>query len=112
MAKRRRWRIIWTESAARDLNSIVAHIALDSKDRARDILSRLRASAGTLREMPRRGRVVPELASFGVTTWRELIVSPYRIIFRLAEPQVEIRAVVDGRRDLQDVLLERLIRPD
>jgi plasmid stabilization system protein ParE len=54
--------------------------------------------------------VVPELAHFGIRNWRELIVKPYRIIYRIDEDTVNVLAMLDGRRDLQDLLLERLIR--
>ena len=49
-------------------------------------------------------------AIFGIRNWRELIVKPYRIIYRIDEDTVNVLAVLDGRRDLQDLLLERLIR--
>lgn len=43
-------------------------------------------------------------------TWRELIVRPWRIIYRAEGDLVTVLALFDGRRDLEDVLLERLIR--
>ena len=42
--------------------------------------------------------------------WRELVVKPYRIVHRIRENIVMVGAVVDGRRDLEDLLLERLTR--
>ena len=38
------------------------------------------------------------------------VVKPYRIIYRIEEDTVTVLAVLDGRRDLEDLLLERLIR--
>jgi GrpB-like predicted nucleotidyltransferase (UPF0157 family) len=35
---------------------------------------------------------------------------PYRIVYRISGNTVVVLAVLDGRRDLQDVLLERLVR--
>ncbi len=55
--------------------------------------------------------MVPELATFGLRTWRELLVSPYRLIYRSDEQSVHVLAVLDGRRELHELLLERLVRP-
>jgi hypothetical protein len=43
-------------------------------------------------------------------TWRELIVKPYRLIYRIEGEVVNVLAVFDGHRDLEDLLLERLLR--
>jgi toxin ParE1/3/4 len=43
-------------------------------------------------------------------TWRELVMRPYRMIYRMEGDTVTVLAVFDGRRDLGDLLLERLTR--
>ena len=105
-----RHQVQWAEDAVRDLEEIVAYIAPDSVINAQKILVKLRDKAESLELAPGRGRVVPELVRFGIRTWRELRVKPYRIIYRPAGRAVLVLAVLDGRRDLEDVLLERLLR--
>jgi len=107
---RRSFRVQWAEAAARDLEELIGYVAADSPLNAERILDKLKKRVRTLEATPARGRVVPELAHFGIRNWRELIVKPYRIIYRIDEDTVNILAVLDGRRDLQDLLLERLIR--
>ena len=107
---RRSFRVQWAEAAVRDLEELISYIAADSPLNAERILDKLEKRARTLESTPARGRVVPELAHFGIRNWRELIVKPYRIIYRIDEDTVNVFAVLDGRRDLQDLLLERLIR--
>jgi len=107
---RRSFRVQWAEAAARDLEELISYVAADSPLNAERILDKLEKRAQTLESTPVRGRVVPELAHFGIRNWRELIVKPYRIIYRIDEDTVNVLAVLDGRRDLQDMLLERLIR--
>ena len=109
MAKRS-FRVRWAEAAVRDLEELMGYIAADSPINADRILDKLETRVRTLKSAPSRGRVVPELAHFGMRSWRELIVKPYRIIYRVDEGTVNVLAVLDGRRELQDVLLERLIR--
>jgi toxin ParE1/3/4 len=103
-------RVIWAEAAVRDLEEIVSYVALDSPLAAERLLERLRRKAGSLETSPKRGRVVPELMRLGMRTWRELVVRPYRLVYRAAGKGVVVLAVFDGRRDLEDVLLERLVR--
>jgi plasmid stabilization system protein ParE len=53
---------------------------------------------------------VPELSRFGMRSWRELVVRPYRILYRVSGGTVTVLVVFDARRDLEDLLLERLLR--
>lgn len=104
------FRVLWTETAARDLEDAVAFIAADSPGNARRVLARIKKRAAALETHPARGRVVPELAAFGFKTWRELIINPYRLLYRIEAERVFVLAVVDSRRDLEDLLLNRLVR--
>ena len=107
---RRLFRVQWAEAAVRDLEELVGYIAADSPLNAERVLEKLEKRARSLESAPERGRVVPELAHFGIRNWREVIARPYRIIYRIEEDTVNVLAVLDGRRELQDLLLERLIR--
>lgn len=106
----RRFRVSWTEAAVGDLEEIVSYIAHDSPVNARKVLARLTRRGEALKTSPHRGRYVPELALLGMRSHRELVVRPYRIIYRVAGKTVLVLAIFDGRRDLEDVLLERLVR--
>ncbi len=109
MAKRR-YRVEWAEAAALDLAEIAAFLALDSPQTAERALRRLESRATTLESTPARGRLVPELAHFQMRTWRELVIRPYRLVYRIDGDLVTVLAVFDGRRDLEDLVLERVLR--
>jgi toxin ParE1/3/4 len=100
--------IVWVDLAARDLEAIARFIAREAPMNARRVLGRLRRSAGALTRFPERGRVVPELAAHGIVTYRELVARPYRIIYRVQGRDAIVLAVLDGRRDIEDLLFERL----
>jgi len=104
------FRVIWAEPAASDLAAIVGFIAQDSPLNARKVLARLRQKADSLASLPWRGRAVPELRDLGLDSLRELIAKPYRLIYRVDEDRVTVLAVLDGRRHLEDILYERLLR--
>lgn len=104
------FRVLWTETAVRDLESLVGYIAAEAPINAGKVLARLKSTAESLKKTPERGRLVPELLQHGLPVWRELIVRPYRILYRIDGRTVSVLALLDSRRDLEDVLLERLIR--
>jgi toxin ParE1/3/4 len=104
------FRVLWTETAVRDLESLLGYIAAASPINAGKVLARLKSKAESLKTTPGRGRLVPELVQHGLPVWRELIVRPYRILYRIDRRTVSVLGVLDPRRDLEDVLLERLIR--
>ncbi|MFH2053419.1 MAG: type II toxin-antitoxin system RelE/ParE family toxin [bacterium] len=92
----------WAGVAESDLLGIIAHIAEDSLDTALEILK--------LATAPQRGRIVPELQSQGITLYRELIINPWRLMYKIEGNVVYVVSVIDGRRNVEDVLLSRLIK--
>jgi len=106
----RTYEVFWTGVAETDLLDIVTHIAEDSVEAALDILAEVRAQAGTLQMTPERGRIVPELHKHGILLYRELIIGPWRLMHRVTGDTVAVMSVIDGRRNVEDVLLSRLIR--
>jgi toxin ParE1/3/4 len=110
MAEIRSYQVLWTHTARQDLTEIIDYIAQDSVDDALAILQRLETKAALLITLPNRGRVVPELLHSGISLYRELISAPWRIVYRVENRQVLIMAVLDSRRNLQAVLLNRLAR--
>lgn len=107
---RRRFRVGWAEAAVRDLEEIVGFLATEARSVAESVLRRIEARAASLETSPARGRLVPELARFQMRTWRELVLRPYRLVYRIEADTVVVLDVFDGRRDLEDLLLERLLR--
>lgn len=102
--------IVWTRSAEADLTGIIDYIAADSPQAALQILRTLQNRAQTLATQSMRGRIVPELLAVDVRQYRELIERPWRIVYRTEASRVVVMAVLDSRRDLETLLLDRLIR--
>ncbi|MCP4136732.1 MAG: type II toxin-antitoxin system RelE/ParE family toxin [bacterium] len=99
----------WSNDADNDLNYIIDFIAEDNIDQALKILYKIKGAADKLYRYPTRGRNVPELLIHNINTFREIVVSPWRIIYRIDESNVMILTVVDGRRNVEDVLLRKLL---
>jgi addiction module RelE/StbE family toxin len=108
VAETKPYQVLWTHTAQQDLTEIVDYIAQDNLDDALAILQKLESKAALLITLPNRGRIVPELLHTGISQYREVISAPWRIIYRVANKQVLVMAVLDSRRDLQTILLNRL----
>jgi plasmid stabilization system protein ParE len=103
------YEIIWAGVAENDLKDIVEYIAADSPAEALNNLHKIEQKVSYLSTFPEQGRLVPELHDQGILIYRELILSPWRIIYRIAERKIYILAVLDARRNIEDILLRRLI---
>ncbi|WP_235186744.1 type II toxin-antitoxin system RelE/ParE family toxin [Serratia sp. DD3] len=47
--------------------------------------------------------------SLGIREFRQTFFKPYRVIYRVLGQQVVIFVIVDGRRDMQSLLIRRLL---
>jgi toxin ParE1/3/4 len=110
MTLRGRYHVQWTYVAEDDLNGVIDYIAKADFSTAVNILNEIRCKTDTLCQFPERGRIVPELQAQQVMLYRELIHKSWRIMYRIEADQVYVLAVLDARRNTEDLLLNRLIR--
>ena len=106
----KKYHIEWAAVAERDLKQIIDFIAVDSPVNAFQILEKIRKKATNLCTSPERGRIVPELKDQGIHIYRELMVPPWRIIYRISDTTVYVLSIIDARRNVEDILLDRLIK--
>jgi toxin ParE1/3/4 len=107
---KKKHKVKWAVPAQHDLIEIAEFIAEDRPSVARKIVKKIRERISKLEIEPERGKVVPELAEQGITQYREMIISPWRILYQIDEKVVYVVLVVDGRRHLEDVLFKRIMR--
>ena len=101
------------EQAEQDLFDIYYYIAYhDDKEKALNLLNKLEESCLSLDNMPQRGVIPQELSKIGVLDYLQIICFNYRILYLIDNDQVFIYAVLDGRRDMQQLLEQRLLRHD
>lgn len=103
------YQILWMEIARQDLAEIVVYLRQKSLQAALEALDQIEEKAQSLADLPNRGRPLPELHRFAIQHYRELVVSPYRLIYRVFDDDVVILGVFDSRRNLEDVILGRLL---
>ncbi len=91
-------RIIWTEPALSDLNEIAEYIALDKQNAARRLVKQVFSSVDRLQQFPESGRVPPELEQ---SKYREIVVGPCRVFYRVDQDKVYMLYVMRGERVLR-----------
>lgn len=89
--------VYWTEAALADLRAIEAYIERHSPRYALSMVERIFDRSELLTSQPRLGPMVPE---FEEETLRESFENPYRIIYRIVDPRIDVVAVVHAVRKL------------
>ena len=102
--------VLLTEDAERNLEELHRYIAeTDSAAHAGLVLDRIVELADKLAEHPERGTVPAELRTLGTQDYRQLFFNPYRGIYRVYDDRVIIHLIAVGRRDMQSLLVRRLL---
>ena len=99
-----------TRQAGIDLMELHSHLSEhDSPEKADRVLSRIEQAISVLADSSHRGAVPSELGSVGEREVRQIHFKPYRIVYEVLPDRAVILLVADGRRDLQSLLLRRLL---
>ena len=98
-------------SAGEDLFEIYQYVFFnDSVEKAEKLYSKLYEKCIALHEYPHRGHIPSELSLIGIDDFLEITYKPYRIIYQIIQNAAFIHCILDGRRDMQKILQERLMR--
>ena len=104
--------IKWTAPAREDVNEIIDYIARTNLNYAVKVLDMLENEVKKLDMYPERYRIVPVLEKYGYLIYREIIVEYWHIIYKIEGDFVYIMLVIDGRRNLEDSLLKKMLLRD
>lgn len=104
------YEVLLTKGAEQDLETIYDYIAkFDSAANANYVLDELLTVVENLAVYPERGSYPNELSAMGIHDYRQTFFKPYRVIYRILGKAVYIVLIVDGRRDMQSLLMRRLL---
>jgi len=92
-------KLIWSPQSLHDLEAIRDYVAADSPRYAALVVERIIQGVERLTSFPESGRVVPEGND---PQLREVIVRPYRVVYRLRPGVVEIATVFRASRMLPE----------
>ena len=72
--------------------------------------TKLKTGIQNLATFPHLGAIPPELESLGLTQYRQILSGMNRVIYEVRQDKVYVHLIVDARRDLKEVLMQRLLR--
>lgn len=105
-----RFEVELTQGADGDLEAIFDYLSENrSRDDAEALLDAFVGKIETLEQFPLRGNVPKELEALGIKEFRQLLLHPYRLIYRVTGNRVFVLVIADGRRDMQALLERRLL---
>ena len=103
--------VVLSEPALADLLDINDYYLWEVSDRvASNIIDGLEAAINNLAEFPDRGSIPKELLALGIRQYRQIIEKPYRIIYETCTDKIIVHGILDGRRDMQSLLILRILR--
>jgi len=98
-------RLIWTEPALKDLETIAEYIALDKPDAAQKYVQKVFFAVERLARFPQSGSIPQEVSNL---PYRQVIIPPCRIFYRHSKDYVFIIFVMRSEQNLrQDILTDR-----
>ena len=96
--------VIWTSPALNDLNDVAEYIALSNLSAAKQLVQKVFDKVTRLETHPESGKKPTELSSLN---YREVVVNPCRIFYKIEADKVYILHVMRQERDLRRLLLRR-----
>jgi len=105
----KKYSIKWAAPAKDDLDEIVEYISKTSINYAVKVMDMIYENVKKLDMFPKRHRIVPELEKHGYLVYRQIVVEYWKIIFKIENNFVYIMLVIDGRRNLEDILLKKIL---
>ncbi|NRD73025.1 type II toxin-antitoxin system RelE/ParE family toxin [Shewanella sp. VB17] len=94
--------IIWTNPALEDINDVAEYIALSNLQLAKNLVAKIFNKVERLEAFPESGKKPIELTNLN---YREIVVNPCRIFYKIDNDKVFILHVMRQERDLRKFLL-------
>ena len=100
-------KILLSEAAYYDMDSVFSYVSQDNKKAAEMLRSRLYKAIAQLVGFPEKGAVLPEEDAPGAERgYRRIVQNPYIIFYRVLDDKIVIARVLHGRQNWLQSLFE------
>lgn len=104
-------KVVILDAAQADLHMLRRYIVKNfSVDTWQSTYGKLKDAVRNLAEFPYLGAIPPELETLHLTQYRQLLSGMNRTIYEVRGDTVYVHIIPDTRRDMQALLMERLVR--
>ena len=108
---KKKYQVIIDPLAKLDLKEIFIYVSLNDRlESANKLLDALEATCHKLIKYAERGHIPPKLRPTGIKSYLEIHYKPYHIIYEIEGNLLYIHSVLDGRRNIQEILNNRILR--
>jgi len=104
------FKVIISRFAEEDLVEILDYFNEINPEYSYKLLLTLENRIKELKIIPERGRIIPELEKQNIINYRELIEGNYRIVYAVQDETVIIHTIIDGRRNFEEIIINKLMR--
>ena len=106
-----KYKVIIDPQAKKDMREIFYYVSInDSLEIANKLLDKIEETCYKLERFPERGHIPEELKTAATKKYLEIHCKPYRIIYEIKKDLIYIHSVLDGRRNVQEILSDRILR--
>ncbi|MEO8398916.1 MAG: type II toxin-antitoxin system RelE/ParE family toxin [Ignavibacteriaceae bacterium] len=106
-----KYKVIIDPQAKEDMKEIFFYISInDSLVIANKLLDKIEETCYKLVKFPHRGHIPEELRSTGIKRYLAIHYKAYRIIYEVKKNIIYVHSVLDGRRNIQEILSNRILR--
>lgn len=105
------FKVVIIESAEQDLKELRAYIVKNfSVDTWRTSYSDIKGVIRNLQNFPQAESIPEEIEKLNLTQYRQVLSGMNRVIYEVRQDLIYIHIVVDTRRDMNSLLIRRLVR--
>ena len=105
-----KYSVEFSTGAKQDLFKIYRYIKDDGRpETAKNFSTQIKKACLSLSENPERGHIPEELKGLSVMLCRQIIFKNYRIIYQVIGKVVVISGIIDGHRQIREVMRQRML---
>ena len=102
--------IIWSKDAGDELAEIISYIKYNTgKMTAEKIYTKIIREIDQVSENPEGRRIAPIIREFGINYIHQINISPWIVFYKVENKIMEIISIIDGRRNLEEILYKKMI---
>lgn len=106
----KKYKVYWVRGAEDGLLSVIKYFHSDHPVVIKNNPHKIKNKVPNLNGLPQRGRIGPEIKWQGILHYRELIIVLWKIIYRIFDSNVYVLSVIDSRKNIENILRQRLMR--
>lgn len=106
-----KFKVLISGEAEKDIVGICNYVAKnDSPSKAIKLFEKIGKEILDLEDFPSKGHIPPELERINVIEYLEIHYKLYRIFYQIFNKSVFIHCVLEGRRNLSEILQKKILR--